>query len=513
MAINGMRKKRIIAILFIAVCLIFWGLIVENSFFYTGAASADDIEIRSEDNDIVVGWEKANVNIFDDVVITISDGNGEKLIYEIPSYKKQFHFKNGKHGILYSINVSILSRDGSSYSVENTDRLFLNHAMLPDLPLLNISTADGKDPECQMLYSPEDMFGVSITNNYYKPGVLELSGTGIKSMLVKLNIRCRGNSSSSENNKKQYKLELSDPYDFLDDGSGKCKDWVLLNAGDDLNIFTANKVIDLCELSWETEAGFVNVILNGDWKGCYYLTRSVGKESAKDLVSDTGFIVEDDLYFWKDNTVYFKTKAQIPQFGWTLKYPRVRNADDPVVKDISSYMQCVEDSIVNDLNFQDYIDQESFAKCMLVRDIMGVDDWGGSNYYYYLYALDVNDPQKYKLYMGPLWDWDTSFRTEGFYSACRETSFFQYLLVKDSFFELYTGTYKKISGIITDEIDNELDILEKEHGNALDESWKLDYARWGEERNYVSFAEQRESVSRWMEERVSWMDIFAYLHP
>lgn len=250
--------------------------------------------------------------------------------------------------------------------------------------------------------------GATLANAEYLPGEMVMSGRGIKRISMPINIRVRGNTSSIVQDKKSYKILLNDTYDLLGRDSGySCKEWVLLNNGRNLNTYIGNYVGVLCEMEWQPQMIFVNVMLNGDWKGCYCLTEAVTLESACGLISETGYIFENDAYWWNSEGAYFKTEKQIYQLGYTFKYPKIRNKDEAVALALKNYMQEFEDRILSgDVSYQHYIDEESYISWILARDIIGNGGGGGSNMYFYKYDFDVNNPTSSKVKMGTLWNFD-----------------------------------------------------------------------------------------------------------
>ena len=65
-------------------------------------------------------------------------------------------------------------------------------------------------------------------------------------------------------------------------------------------------------MEWVPEYTFVNLVMNGRYMGLYYLTDAVERGDKRVDIQKTGFLIENDAYWWKED-VYFKTatKSQV----------------------------------------------------------------------------------------------------------------------------------------------------------------------------------------------------------
>ena len=499
-----MAHRFTVRMLCLSICMVLMLLLMGIYIFGNSReATAEDFSVESNDSEIDVSWNTDNISLTDTIIISISDNSTCLEVDEISAVCGGYKYSDGEHGALYNIGISIRRNDGKEYNVTSVNRMFLDYEQLPDMPILNISTFDGKEPTYDVVEKPSDeLWGASIINNDYVSGVLEFHSNGQKDLSSVIKIKYRGNTSSL-GEKKCYKIKLSNELDLLQNNSKGSKEWVLLNSGTNLNFYIGNFVGRECGMEWNPDAIFVNVIFNGDWKGIYYLTESVGRESGSDYVSDDGFIIENDGYFWKEDEIYFKTSSQRKQMGYTFKYPKVESESDPVFQDIQDYMQLVEDSIIDNSDYLNYIDAESFSKWLLARDLMGTYDGGGANQYYYKYSLSGSDS---KLKMGPLWDWDCIYN--GYtWSACRGCSYGTNLLQDEYFSELYKTEYTNVAQNLLTDLNQMFAELEKSEED-LNESWKLDASRWNTQ--YTSLEEKEEQVIGWFNRRIPWMNRYLY---
>ena len=227
----------------------------------------------------------------------------------------------------------------------------------PDLPVLNIVTVNGEMPTSTIVYAPEGCSGVSITDNEYVPGrmIVTLKGNTLYDTkeYVKgesgMRIKIRGNSTGAYMNQHPYKIKLSKKYDLLERGdkSFKHKDWVLLSmytwnvkmTNQESNILNIAGTIVSKALNkeWTPDFTFVNVVINDEYQGMYYLMESAERGDKRVIIDDTGFMIEDDTFWWNEN-IYFKTDYQKTNVAFTYKYPDDDDVTDSIQNIIRNYM-------------------------------------------------------------------------------------------------------------------------------------------------------------------------------
>ena len=365
----------------------------------------------------------------------------------------------------------------------------------PDIPLLSIETVDGVEPTFTKVYPPEGAIGESIISEHV-PGrlVITLKGESLYDSgdYVKgesgIRIKIRGNTSGANLQQKPYKLKLSKKVDLLNFGkSAKSKDWALLS----LNVWNTAMnsadcgILPLVGLSvcraldfpWTPNTKFVNVLINGNYKGLYHLIETVERADNRIATDKSGFVIENDAYWWKPNEVFFKTGKQHQCMGFTFKYPDSDDITDEQLSSVSSYMNTVEEAIFkNDGSAADYIDYESFARWILVHDILGSSDAAGSNMFLYKEVFDENNPVSSKLKMATLWDFDTSFkRSATEWSAQHIHSVFYYpQLFKDkAFVQKYLELYNAYKDKVYSYVESYFNDLKADYGEATRQSMQL----------------------------------------
>lgn len=340
---------------------------------FTPKVAIDDLKVITSEKGITITWSPVVEIGRTNVMISVYSDEGQPLELQLEG-KREYVFKEGIPGKLYSIKIKDLIGN-ATYSF---NRLFLSKELIPDMPIIRIETVDFEDPTYEIAEAPEGCFGSSVIDNEYKKGALQYFSQDL-SYQGKVKIKVRGNTSSTLWNKKSYKIKLDNNVDLLgfkEDHSSS--EWLLLNAGNNLNTFVGGYVSYLCGMELSMEMKYVNLYLNGDWKGMYVLIQSVSRETFAGVISEDGYLFENDAYYWLPGEIYFKLERQRKPFGYTVKYPKISDNEDSRLIWLHNYIQSVENLLSEKQDCaENYIDFESFAAWTLTRDIMGQGDAGG----------------------------------------------------------------------------------------------------------------------------------------
>lgn len=385
-------------------------------------------------------------------------------------------------------------------------------------PLIEIWTTDGTEPTGTHITAPEGLWGIGLTNNEYLNGRMRISLNDITLYdsgeyiqdISGMRIKLRGNTSSYYWEKKPYKIKLSKKEDLLfrNESKYKDKDWVLLRVYDGFltRLFTGNHLGELIGLGWEPKWEYVNLILNGDYKGDYILIESVEKEKGRIDIDDTGYIIEDDAYWWNED-VYFKGNILTHQTGYTFKYPDTDDLNDVLINNIKNYILDFEEILANNGDISSHIDIPNFAAWLLAQDILGMGDSGGTNRYLYKKDFDPSNPFNTPLQMGTLWDLDAAFNVTGGWSAVHGRSYsfyFDKLLKREDFYSYYISLWKELRNTLYDDLTQNLYDINLNKGEAINKSRHLNYIRWDD--NATTLITEIDDVAKWIKERIEWID-------
>lgn len=296
------------------------------------------------------------------------------------------------------------------------------------------------------------------------------------------------------------------------------REWVLLPDHKLLTLETGTIVSELCGLEWQPQFMPVNVILNGDWKGCYYLCESVKKAEGRVAIEDNGFLIELDPYWWSGDKEYFKTPNLPFSMGYTYAYYSLGDSD--MKNRIKEYMRDYEFALLDKKAFlTDYIDINTFSGWLLTHDILGSYDYAGSNIFMYCENIDSENQASRKIKLGPAWDFDGSFICAQTWAPIHYNEAFegtnigalQYhnFFFSDSLFEnpAFKMAYKNKWNVLSNNINETIkaylqDYLERYID--LQESWNLDAFRWQEEQKSVKDA--MEFVNYYFNNRTEWLN-------
>ena len=486
-------------------------------YWYTETQSAGDLadisgfRARSEDSSILLAWEIPIGVKFDEIELKIeSEETSDRII--LPHNKATYIFSDGIHGKQYRFHLRL--KKGTEYVGDgNTaSAMFLSRDKLPDLPLVTIETYNGAMPTCTYISAPEGAWGQSITDNEYIWAQLTIESRGSIQIHDVAEIRIRGNTSAYAY-KKPYKIKLETADDLLFRGDDLYKDreWLLLPDEHNLKLESGIKVSELCELEWQPAYQPVNLIINGDWLGTYHLTESVKRSPSRVNISTNGFLIENDAYWWNEDGAYFQTPKQNSHMGYTFCYPSADIISESQLGAMYNFISDFERALYEDEgNYGNYIDIDSFSRWLLLHDILGTWDAGGSNMFLYKESMDPDNPFASKLKIGPAWDFSTAFLQANDWASIHGTSVLYYstLMTKNDFKGIYKQNWYDLSDSLTDTMQKFTHDYLASHGPALQESWDLDTERW----NYVpeDVWQVSQSVNKWFVSRTDWLNSAIY---
>lgn len=411
--------------------------------------------------------------------------------------------------VLVCISIIVLGNTVNAQNADISDEL---------IPLLTIETINGEMPTCDIILEP----GATITNNNYVPGkmTMTLNGETLYSSgeyitdKSGIRIKRRGNSTAVFLNQHPYKIKLSKKFDLLrrtGDADYRHKEWLLMSmytwnpvmTNDECNILNMAGLLasKLLNKEWTPEYDFVQVVLNGEYQGMYYLMEPVTKGNSRIPLSNdgTGFIIEHDFFWWNEDK-YFKTDRMTDTFGYTYKEPDSDDVTEEINADMANYMNEVENAIYNHKDISNYIDITSFAKWALLHDILATQDSWGSNRF--LTRYDNTS----LIQMGPAWDYDTTFRCEGWSNIHSFEEFYIHELLKlPEFIAEYTKLWKTVRPTFIQEFNAGMDALWEKYGNVFDQNMAIHKTKYPNE-GMNTFDEQINEVKEKMTERISVLD-------
>lgn len=269
------------------------------------------------------------------------------------------------------------------------------------LPVLFINTPNNKTiPD-----KNSDWLNETEIKLYKADWTIDLEGT--------TGIRGRGNSTWNYA-KKPYALKLDSKSKVL--GMPKHKRWVLLANWMDRTIMRNRisfAVAMKTSLAWTPHGEFVELILNGQHKGNYYLCEHikvdenrVNIDELEDDKTDSGYIMELDSYFDEVN----KFRSQYYNLPYMFKDPDEVNSAQ--FSFLQNYVNTLEYALYNNTKFAareytQYMDVDSFIDWWFVHELTGNEEPRHPKSSY------MHKDAGGKLTMGPVWDFDwETFKTK-----------------------------------------------------------------------------------------------------
>lgn len=470
-------------------------------------------------------FEGANREDFLDAVplyLTTDDGTIGEMSYADVRVNRAFRYVRylGPNDARCNVAEVAFYGDPASGSADTPEQLYKP----TNLPLVVIHVENAKEPADKV--------------NDLRMHTTIISADGSEIITDSGTVRLRGNASMNFP-KKPYRIKFDKKRHVL--GSpAKAKKWTLINNYGDKTLMRNYLAFDLSrrvELPFTPFCVPVDVMFNGEYKGCYQLCDQVevGKGRVEiDEMDATctegealtgGYFIEIDAYAY-DEAVYFYSNKNNPV---TIKSPD----EDVIQKEqknyIKNYFNTMEASLFKS-NFADpeegyrrYLDVESFLKHFIVGEFSGNTDTYWSTYMY----KPRGDEQ---FHVGPVWDFDLAYdndnrtypinnlkdwvyATKGSYAG-QMRSFVGRIVKSDTHAKEQLAQMwaeLRMSGKFS---EDSLVAVVDEMEQWLDASQQLNFKRWNIMNSKVhqnpkvwgSYEKEVENVRSYIKKRIAWFD-------
>lgn len=283
------------------------------------------------------------------------------------------------------------------------------------LPVLYIQTENNAP-----ITSKEDY----INATYYldNKGLSDYQSIGSKVQPLNMEIRGRGNYTWRDFDKKPYRIKLADKQPLL--GMTKSKHFALLAHADDNKGFMRNAIgfqlSKLIGIIWTPTAKPLEVVLNGDYIGLYFLTETIRvdkdrvniveqEDEATDPMAITGgWLVEIDNYREDPQIIITEGDYYNTETAFTYKTPEVlSSAQEQFLRE---EMERINTLVYGDKNSDElwkYLDMEALARFYIVQELTdNYESFHGSCYLY----REMGEGEKW--YFGPVWDFGSAFNRD-----------------------------------------------------------------------------------------------------
>ena len=352
-----------------------------------------------------------------------------------------------------------------------------------------------------------------------------ISDNGTKLLSEPGYVRERGNYSRGFD-KKPYRIKFDKKQHVLD-APAKARKWTLINNYGDKTLMRNLLAFELSRrlgMPYTPYGTAVDVLLNGEYKGCYQLCDQVqvhkGRVEITEMTPEDnegtaltgGYFFEVDAYADQEKSWFRSTNGN----PVTIKSPD----EDSITTRQRDYIKAYFNKL--EVNQDTYLDMNTFLRHFLVGELSGNTDT-----YWSVFMYKERDDEM--VYTGPVWDFDIAFDNDyRTYPVCDKTDY------------VYrsggscTGNMKTFANKVViynaDAKAKMLDIWDKARHNgltednlvawidsvetALDQSQRLNFTRWPilntkvhmNPKAWGSYQAEVQNVRRFMKERLAWMD-------
>ncbi|MCQ2965054.1 MAG: CotH kinase family protein, partial [archaeon] len=342
-------------------------------------------------------FEGSNDEAFIDAIplfMITEEGKAEKMNYA--EIKVNYAFKYLRY--VGPNNSSCVISGLEFYGYESSTKLEEGEEELyqpTKLPLVVIHTEGAVEPT-------EKEIGVNFRMAIISGGKRDTKTKGV--------LKLRGNSTMTRP-KSPYKMKLEEKTNILD-FPAKAKKWNLLSNFYDKTLVRndlAFKISSLLEMKYTPVCKFVDVMVNGEYKGTYQLCDNVevGKNRVNLSKMDETCVEEPEItggYMieacghsqWQGDTTYQSDKGIV----YIIRYPKEKDITKEQINYITKKVSEIEEEVYS--GKYDNIDLDSLMKYTLVQELGVNMDFLWSTYM-------TKEREDNKLYFGPLWDFDLAF--------------------------------------------------------------------------------------------------------
>lgn len=370
------------------------------------------------------------------------------------------------------------------------------------LPVLYIDTENNKPIVSKEVY-------LNATYSLDPMGAEDIEALGTKAAPLPMQIRGRGHSSW-KGSKKPYKIKLEKKTSIM--GMPKNKHWALLKPTE--NTVAGLQLGKLMGMEWTPSFRPVEVVLNGDYIGLYFLTETIridenrvniyeqqDGETNPDLIKG-GWLVEVDNYHDEDQI----TIPECSRWNLTLRYHSPEDLSNAQLQWLTDEFKSINAAIysadkTSDV-WEDYIDVESMARFFILQEVM--DNPDGFHGSFYLHK-DLTDNAKW--IAGPIWDLvcynrektDYTFRMKVHYGFTPH--WIGEIIQYDSFCKAVERVWREVYPTRLSEIYNQIDEIVLPLGSA----WANDCARWNEDPTQTAQL-RADRIKNALRRNIEWFD-------
>ena len=347
-------------------------------------------------------------------------------------------------------------------------------------------------------------------------GLTAYQSIGSASQPLVMEIKGRGNYTWRDFNKKPSRIKLADKQPLM--GLTKSKHFALMAHADDAQSkkgFMRNQVgfelSRMIGMDWTPATAPVEVVLNGDYIGLYFLTETIRvdkdrvniveqEDEENDLAAITGgWLVEIDNY--NEDPHITITEGGRHTMWFTYKTPEVlSNAQKNF---LTQEMERIDRLVYGDKNAAElwqYLDMDALAKFYIVQEIMdNYESFHGSCYLY----REKGEGEKWKF--GPVWDFGSSFNRNKDRYLFEGDVWHNHWIPQICQFPAFMKRVKEIWKEFYPQINN-VYTFTAEQLTLLKSAAVADANRWADYSGNKDLQKRINNVNTWLQSTVAWLN-------
>jgi hypothetical protein len=410
--------------------------------------------------------------------------------------------------------------------------------ILLSLPWGDVFSQERKTNLPAVFINVDNRYAVSSKDNYVSGKIEIKSAVAAEELSMVTEIRGRGHSTWSFP-KKPYRIKLEKKHNVLNLPT-KARSWTLLANYADKTLMRnalAMKISEVTGLDYTPSSRFVDLVLNGNYLGNYWLSDQVQvhedrvdvdeltSEDVDDYDITGGYLLEIDG-FAASEPVWFSTAYR----GMPI---RVKSPDDDqitakqlnyIVNYVNNFERILFSATFDDpvTGYRAKVDTSSLINWYIASELTGNPDAFWSTNLYKKRGVD-------KLFFGPLWDFDIAFNNDSRLGNATQKLMRQHAhqprtwierRYEDKWFQL--AVWNRWNELVNDNLTKKLTDYIISTAQLIDQSQQLNFGIWKnlnqqiylEQNLFNTYSEGVNYLISYIDARVKFLSsAFAYVEP
>ncbi len=377
------------------------------------------------------------------------------------------------------------------------------------LPVVYLNTTNNVAITSKEEYITGSLYIDPLSTGYKALGTAETPITG--------QFKGRGNWTWTGFDKKPYRIKFDKKQAVL--GMPSNKHWCLMAHADDCLGFLKNyagyQLSEAMGLKWTPKTVPVELVMNGEYYGLYFLTEQVRvgsnrvnvteqEDNAIDSVSG-GWLVEIDNYYEEGNVTLYEDNNQ--QVWITMKSPEILSAQQRTY--IEDQLNGLNNAIwgTNEADVWKRLDLEEAVKYYLVQELLeDCESYHGSCY---LYKDRDRNGSSEKWFFGPVWDFGNAYNRGWETWIYEYPQFAQYWIGQLATWPQFQAKLKEVWYVFRHEQQSQFLTAINDWATLIAQGAKNDAAKWNGTNNYCNNSDMNAKRNEFIN-RFNWRTNWLY---